>query len=122
MFDQVVIKDVTQQARNIHLAVHPFPIANHINMMTRKGDYGHERDFDTKEPVTTMAEWQKRLAVAMWDGIPGLSTLFFVNGSITLHHNGVFEDALIIEGATSIIRPALEQELQLRNLEAPNDR
>jgi hypothetical protein len=110
MFNRVVIINKTQQAENIHLAVHPFPFDHWITSMHKKGDYGHS--FGEEGPEVT-SEWQQRLADALWDGIPGLDTIFFKNGEITLQHAGVFSDEEIIEGAIAIIKPVLEQNLIL---------
>lgn len=57
--------------------------------------------------------WQTDLADELWDGIPGLNTLFFHNGSITIQHSGLFEDAEIIDAATRIITPFLQTQLTL---------
>lgn len=106
-FDRVVIKDVTRMENNIHLAVHPFstPNAELIMMMS-------------KNRFVELPEWQQKLADALWDNIPGLDTLFFNNGGITLQHTGIFSDAEIIEAAEEIIRPVLETQLTLRKLGA----
>jgi hypothetical protein len=109
-FDRVVVVNKTMHAHNVHLGVHPFSFPSGIKMMTRKGDY----DFYLKSGE--MAEWQKKLADELWDGIPGLSTLFFDNGQITLQHSGVFTDHDIVAEATDIITPFLEQEMLLKNL------
>ncbi len=107
-FNEVVIKNVTEQPKNIHLAVHPFPF-NRIKMMMHKGDY-------TNNDGTELEEWQKHLADDLWDKIPGISDLFFCNGEITIQHQGVFEDEEIIEVATEIIKPYLDKNLNLINL------
>lgn len=111
-FDRVIIKDVTRTETNIHLAVHPFttPNAELVMMMSRER---YQSPSGTELP-----EWQQRLADALWDGIPGLDTLFFNNGEITLQHTGVFSDAEIIEAAEEIIRPVLETQLTLKKLGA----
>ena len=99
--NQVIVRNVTEQERNVHLAIHPFQFGV-IAMMSNKGDYG--RRFNDGEE---MILWQREMADALWDGIPGLSTLFFVNGGVTLQHNGLFNDAEVIDEATKIITPFL---------------
>ena len=107
-FDHVVIRNRTKQEQNIHLAVHPFMAGEEgIVMMTRRGNYG---DAD-------LPEWKQRLADKLWDTLPGLHRLFFLNGEITIQHGGVFEDAEIFEVASAIIRPALEAQLLLASIE-----
>ena len=107
-FQRVVIKQGwPEQQHNIHLAVHPFSFGR-IRMMNYKGDEGI---FD--EPLLP---WQQAIADALWDSIPGLARLFFTNGAITIQHNGAFADAEIVATATEILRPALEEELQLSGL------
>lgn len=107
-FNKVVIKDVTSQKHNIHLAVHPFPFGV-IMMMMNKGDY-------TNHDGTELKDWQKRLADSLWENIPGISDLFFCNGEITIQHQGIFEDIEIIEAAKEIISPSLEENLKLNNM------
>lgn len=108
-FNQVVIRNVSQKGNGIHLAIHPFTCTDGLHMMIHRGHYGRS---DQEE----MPGWKKALADNLWDGIPGLSYLFFDNGIIILHHGGVFDDDEITKAADSIIRPVLEQELALRNI------
>lgn len=113
-FNRVVIRNVTQHDRNIHLSVHPFPLEAVIRMMETKGEYGNH--FQDDPP-----EWRQRLADALWDALPGLTRLFFANGSITLQHSGVFSDAEIIEAATEVIQPVLAGQLLLQQVaESPS--
>lgn len=114
-FDKVVIRNVTSQATNVHLAVHPFRCFDGIRMMMHRGDYN---DLFKKEELS---EWKQRLADALWDEIPGLQNLFFSNGEITLQHHGVFEDAAIAAAATEIIQPALEAQALLESSELAQD-
>jgi len=107
-FNKVVIRDVTQQKHNVHLAVHPFPFGS-ILMMMHKGSY-------TNHDGTELIDWQKSLADSLWDNIPGLSDLFFSNGNITIQHHGIFEDEDIKTAAEAIIRPFLEENLKLANM------
>ena len=107
----VIIKNITQQETNIHLAVHPFRNTGGIVMMSWKGHYG--TTIGEQEP---MAEWKQRLADSLWDDLPGLRTLFFTNGGITLQHGGIFNDDEIIKLAEEIIRPVLETQALLESL------
>jgi len=110
-FKQVVIKNVTQQKHNIHLAVHPFYFDEVIRHFEKQGDY-KGGSFQETEVV----DWQRRLLDELWAGIPGLHSVFFTNGEITLQHAGIFDDEEIITSASEIIQPYLEQELKLRQL------
>lgn len=110
-FNKVVIKNTTQQEENVHLAVHPFK-CDKMAMMMGKGDYGT----DYFNSGWEMPEYQKKLADQLWEEIPGLHNLFFSNGQITLQHVGLFTDEQIIEAATEIIRPILEQNLLLSDI------
>ena len=107
-FKRVVIRNNTEQQHNIHITVHPFPIKS-IYMFSWKGDYGHYED---KE----LSQYQKSLADKLWDEIPGLHSMFFSNGNITLQHTGIFPDNDIYEVAVSIIQPVLEENLKLELL------
>ena len=109
-FNRVVIREQTQHENNIHLAVHPFktPNATLYLMMT-----AHNYDSFRKPE---MPQYMKDLADKLWNSIPGLSTLFFGNGKITLQHVGVFTDTEIVEAATPIITEVLEANLALENL------
>lgn len=109
-FNKVIIKNVTQQPNNIHIAVHPFPIKV-IRMMMYKGDY---EDSDYKGELS---QWQKELSDKLFDNIPGLSDLFFDNGNITIQHSGVFSDPEIYNAAVEIIEPYLKSQLALQSLE-----
>lgn len=108
-FNKVVVRNVTQQKNNVHLAVHPF-FFNRILMMMNKGDYSNH---DGSE----LTDWQKHLADELWNNIPGLSDLFFCNGEITIQHTGIFNDSEIFDAASEIIRPYLEENLTLINME-----
>ena len=110
LFNKVAINDVTKQSNNVHLGVHPFYCQEAIRMMEYKGHYGHLRQEE-------LPEWKKTLADLLWDTIPGLQALFFRNGGITLQHSGAFSDKKIVEAATQIIRPFLEGELKLQNIQ-----
>ena len=111
-FDKVVIKNNTTGANNIHLAVHPFRCAYVIKHMMEKGDYDVGYG-ETREPLP---DWQQKLSDELWDNIPGLQSLFFQNGEITLQHSGVFDDTEIIKSSTDILNPYLERELRLQKL------
>ncbi len=78
-------------------------------MMMDKGDY-------TNHDGTELAGWQKNLAGSLWDEIPGIAILFFLNGEITIQHQGIFSDEEIIEAATEIIEPFLVENHNLNNL------
>lgn len=110
-FNKVVLRNKTEQMCNVHIAAHPFRCEYSIKAMNYKGDY---RFFLSEE---TMPEWQQKLADQLWDGIPGLHTLFFTNGNITIQHSGVFDDDDIFEAACEIIRPVLETNKLLNDLE-----
>lgn len=60
-----------------------------------------------------MVEWKCRLADALFEGIPGLTRLFFTNGNITIQHSGAFPGKDILAAAKAIIQPALEAQLAL---------
>jgi hypothetical protein len=105
-FNKVVFHPVDSSERNIHIAVHPFPCDDVIRLMESPGDYGRV----TQEPLT---EWKRRLADALFEGIPGLTHLFFTNGNITIQHAGIFSQAEILAGAEAIVRPVLEVQLAL---------
>ncbi len=108
--NKVVIRNRTEQAFNMHLAVYPFPhLFSTSTMMSTRGDYGH----DWEEP---MPEWQRNLADSLWDAIPGLTRLFFKNGEITLQHAGVFDDPEILGMATKVIEPVLQSNLTLQEI------
>lgn len=104
-----IIKNVTRDERNVHLAVYPF-FHNSINMMMHKGHYGEY--FDEK-----LSEWKKELADKLWDNVPGISCLFFNNGEITIQHNGVLEDNDVIELATRVIQPYLETNIRIMTID-----
>ncbi|MCK9369899.1 hypothetical protein M0R04_08345 [Candidatus Dojkabacteria bacterium] len=110
MFNKVIIKNVTEQKHNIHLAVHPFRCDYFIKSFRGKGDYQMIRD--TEE----LPEWQKKLSDDLYDNIPGLREIYFSNGEITLQHVGVFEDEELIEEASKIIEPYLTTNLKLEGL------
>lgn len=111
-FDRVVIKNVTQQKHNVHIAVHPFKSAG-LRMMMRPGDYDETGDEYKGAPIP---EWQRGLADSLWERIPGLHTLFFGNGQITIQHAGIFDDEDIIEAAAAILQPVLQAQLLLESL------
>ncbi|KKM96752.1 hypothetical protein LCGC14_1174890 [marine sediment metagenome] len=102
-FNKVVIRDTPKQEGNIHLSVHPFRVDS-IHMMSQRGEYGH----DWKEPIPP---WQRLVADALWDSIPGLTTLFFQNGKVTLQHSQVFPDHEIAQAAKEVLTPFLENNL-----------
>ncbi len=104
-FNRVVIRDRTAQQHNIHLAVHPF-LMDGIRMITRKGDY-----MDIYRGP--LPDWIAHLADELWDGVPGLSTLFLKNGGITIQHEGAFDDKEIVTAAKEIIEPFLTEQLTL---------
>lgn len=104
-FNRVVVADRTRGEGNVHLAVHPFK-SERIVMMLRKGWYEEYEGYE-------MPPYQKALADLFWDRIPGLHTLFFANGGVTIHHEHVFTDGEIFEAAKEIIVPVLEQNLML---------
>lgn len=108
-FNRVVIRDATVHTHNVHISVHPFKRSDGLCMMSHKGEYTN----DWREP---MPEWQQRLADMLWDEIPGLSTLFFGNGQITIQHAGVFDDKDIVAAATTILQPVLETQLILESI------
>lgn len=112
MFDKVIIRNRTEQKENIHLSVHPFR-SRGLRMMLGPGHYDETSD-DYKGD--SMPEWQRKLADSLWENIPGIQTLFFGNGQITIQHAGVFEDGEITEAAINILRPALETQLLLESL------
>lgn len=105
-FNRVVIRVINNDGStgsyegNIHLAVHPFK-CEHFFMMGCKGYY------DVSMPL-----WQRDLADKLWDEVPGMHTLFFGNGYITVQHHEVFTNAEIIEVAEALIRPVLEAQLK----------
>ena len=111
MINKVLIKDVTRQENNVHIAVYPFPHA-YIVMQMHKGDKFEEDIFGCLEEL-----WKRELSNMLWDEIPGLDTLFFANGKVTIHHNGLLDDSEVIEIATEIIKPYLETQLKLMMLE-----
>jgi hypothetical protein len=104
-FNRVIVKADTGQSRNIHLAVHPFRMPR-IAMMSMAGMYDYYGVPPAKQP----------LAERLWSEIPGLRTLFFRNGEITIQHNGLFSDEEIVQAATAIITPHLEEQLSLEQL------
>ncbi len=110
-FDQVVIRNKTERARNIHLAVHPFAQAR-LLCMDSPTNYG----LYSNDPEAEWSEELKALAAQLWEGIPGLDALLFANGTITIQHCGVFDDAEIIKAAAEIIRPVLEKTLAFQKL------
>lgn len=112
-FNKVVFRHVGRGEQNIHIAVHPFPCNDGLRMMSYRQDYGNLFKDE-------LVEWKKGLADALWDGIPGLSRLFFSNGSITLQHEGVFTDVEILEEAEAIIRPILQAQLVLSQMWTEN--
>jgi hypothetical protein len=108
-FDRVVIKADARSSTNIHLAVHPFRMPRPVAMLSA-GPYEDLGLPPSKRP----------LADQLWEGIPGLSALFFSNGNITINHSGLFPDAEIIAAATEIIAPHLEEQLVLDRLGQPD--
>ncbi len=104
-FNRVVIRNRTQDEKNIHLAVHPFK-CDGLRQINVKGDY---TDIFKGLPP----DWMIHLADDLWDGIPGLARLFFSNGQITIQHTGTFDDKEIIEAAKEIIEPFLTEQLTL---------
>ena len=104
-----IIKDVTLDSKNVHLAVYPF-FHGAINMMMHMGDYG-------EHGYNPMQEWEHELSDKLWNNIPCLNMMFFSNGNITLQHNGLLTDAEVIELATPIIMPYLETNIKLKQLE-----
>lgn len=106
MFDKVVIRQQTTQANNIHLAVHPFRSPT-LYMMT------HTDSYDDGRYKPPMPQYMRDLADKLWLLVPGLQTLFFDNGRITVQHVGLFEDSEIIEAITPTIRAVLETSLTL---------
>ncbi|MAH47252.1 hypothetical protein CMI37_15615 [Candidatus Pacearchaeota archaeon] len=108
-FNQVKYIDQTEQRGNIHIAVHPFRVEK-LAMMSWKGDYG---TFVDEHPLS---ETQQRLADKLWEEVPGLRTLFFANGQITLQHSQVFNDTEIVESARPFIESVLNANLELETL------
>lgn len=108
LVDKVIISNRTTSRHNIHLAVHPFS-HNGIIMMMQKGDYDNHRG-------DVLAEWKQKLADSLWDKIPGLHSLFFQNGEITIQHVGLYSDEEIISEAEAIIMPVLKGQLLLRSV------
>ena len=109
-FDRVVIRDRTEHQGNIHLAVHPFK-CDGLRRIENPGDYMDIR----KGPLP---DYLASLADALWDGIPGLTRLFFSNGQITLQHTGVFDDKEIVAAARELLEPILETNLALDSVYA----
>jgi len=114
MFRQIRIRNITQEQQAVNLAVYPFSCMEGTRMMYCRGEYN---DILSGE----LSQWKRALADALWDGVPGLNILYFSNGGITLRHNGVCDDAEVIELATAIITPALEQNLALSILGKEED-
>lgn len=104
-FNRVVIRDRTENAHNIHLAVHPFR-CDSPRKIDSQGDYMNI----FKGPLP---DWLARLADGLWDAIPALTCLLFRNGEITIQHTGVFDDKEIVEAAKEIIEPFLTEQLTL---------
>lgn len=109
MFNEVVVKiNPRSQPGNLHIAVHPFKCSR-LYMMMWVGDYG-DRGFENEG---LMSEYQKKLADQLWEKIPGMHTMFFMNGEITIQHNELFGEDDIFEAVKAIVKPILEQNLLL---------
>jgi len=108
-FNQVVFKADTSHSQIVQMAIHPFFI-NQMVIMPAPGNYGILLD------TPAIADYQKQLADALWDHIPGLSCLFFTNGSIVIQHAGVFSSEEIAAAAEKIILPVLENTLRFTHL------
>lgn len=111
-FNTVVIRTQSHTGHNnIRLVVHPFHTPNaELYMMMYQGQH-----FDGDSYHTPMPQYMRDLSDQLWQNIPGLNTLFFGNGHITLQHAGVFDDADIIEAATQIMEPILTANLALQS-------
>ena len=113
MFDIVVIKRLPQsESGNIHLALHPFHLVGPEWIRSFK----HKGDFDTIFDREPLPEWQQKLVDELFESLPGLQTVFFKNGEITLQHSEVFSDDEIVEAATKLLHPVLSINLQLTKL------
>lgn len=110
-FNVVVFRNKTKRVNNIHLSVHPF-YQPFVYSMYFRGDYKEHIPYNNGG----IALCWRPLADKLWDNIPGLNVLFFLNGEIILQHSGVFPDNEIIEAAREIILPYLEEQLKLNNL------
>ncbi len=99
MFDRVVIKiSPRSKEGNLHILVHPFN-TDHIVMMMGKESIRWRKE--------ELHEWQVPLAEQLFDKIPGLQTLFFNNGEITMQHAGVFSDTEVFLKVKEIVEPVL---------------
>ena len=114
MFDKIVIKNRTTHENNIHLAVYPFPMTgpDWIRSFRYKGDP------DTDLGRESLVDWQRKCVDQFFEILPGLQAVFLRNGEITLQHSGVFSDEEIVEAASKILRPVLEENLRLERLMA----
>jgi hypothetical protein len=108
-FNQVVFKADTSHSQIVQMAIHPFFVSQ-IVMMPFPGNYGIDPD------SASISDDQKKLADILWDHIPGLMCLFFMNGSIVIQHSGAFSSEEIAQAAENIVKPVLESTLRFSHL------
>ncbi len=114
-FNRVVIKDISLSfdQHAVRMAVHPFPFdgdGEDYFKMTSRGKFSID-----------IPDHQKRLANALWERIPGLRSMYFKNGEISIYHSGIFENEEIYKAALDIVTPFLEQNLALHMMDNPEE-
>jgi hypothetical protein len=106
-FDRVVLQAKSSQDNRIYFTAHPFYGIDGDTMM-----YSREHKEGTEMPL-----WKERMANELWITIPGLRSIYFGNGTIVIQHTNVFSDEEITEAVINIVRPVLEQNLIIQNIE-----
>ena len=77
------------------LLVHPFRVVDHTWTFYSKSDVRNPMAFFNKSNNTSLSPQQIELAEWIFDTLPGVQGVYFLNGEIEVHHNETFSSEVL---------------------------